>query len=156
MDSFTTATVGVFNRDDVWPYWWVSDRVPVPYFDNKKLLLVFINSENWQLNEKRLMQLDDRLKFFWGLGNVERKAISSFVHEFCLRHCIHKEMNCTWYENESGIWDFIFPTTICIVGKEDTIEIVINCDCPYIKCNGLQLRFSSDSTLPLISEIRQF
>lgn len=156
MKVINSAVGGVFEQDALWSEWWVNNDVSIPFFNDEKVVLIYIN-ENWQeeymLNEK----VDYALSLLFSLSNLDRKAASKSIYDYCVRYCFREKNNfCNWLSNKTDIWYYIAPTTICMLQRNKDVDIIFNCECPFLKCNGLQLRFAGGETLPDISWQEKF
>ncbi len=151
MKTINSTVAGAFKQDSTWLDWWINEDVSIPFFSNKKHVLIYIN-KNWRVEHKLVEKVDNALSQLLELTDLDRKTVSKNVYEYCYQYCARKNNNyCGWLPGKEDIWDYIEPTTICLVQKKNDIDIVVNCECPFLKNNGIQLRYSDGTTLPKIS-----
>jgi hypothetical protein len=166
-------------KQDIFPTWWKSNEIEIPYFDNQKIAFIFSDFEP-QNDEKFIDEADQALANFLKLGVDERNSISELVYKNCLHFFeitgLNKETIKMFQEIEDPIdwhkqvihkgklldlkdinevWQFVHPTEIHVVRRpyeEPDIYVQVYCNCDWEIEHGLQLVFKQGKKITRISQ----
>jgi hypothetical protein len=147
--------LGKLTQDKDIEEWLYSEEIAVPFFDNQKLAVIFMNNERNFVNES-----DSAIRNFLSLGNDERLKLSNLVHENCfefLEQIDYDELDKPLWEikDKNDIWNFVTPTKIYVSKRhrrDCDIYIQVSCECAWEQEHGLQLVFRQGKKLTRISD----
>jgi len=158
-NQIISQVLGQLTQDATFDDWWKSNVIEIPFFDNKKLTVTFMDCEP-QHDQKFIGEADQALTNFFKLNSAERNSISDLAYKNCMDFLDKvgfdevdqslKEIN-----NKTDIWSFIHPTEIYVTRrpyKEQDIFVQIACECDWEQEHGLQLVFRQGKKLTRISD----
>ena len=121
-----------------------SEPFEIPYFDNKKLKIGFIEAEH----QPYLEGADKVLQNFFELKSSDKIENSEIVANYyfeTLKHGYTKQLNI---KKNQDIWNFVTPTEIIIQWDEyGDFFLCVSCECDWEEEHGLQLVFKNGHTL---------
>jgi hypothetical protein len=136
--------VGQLNPTDYDPSFFYSQPFPIPYFDNKKLKVGFVEAEH----QPYLDGADKTLENFVRLSSIDRTENSDIVHHYyseALKYGYTKPLDI---KTTNDIWNFVTPTEIIIhLDETGDFYLCISCECEWEEEHGLQLVFAKGQTL---------
>jgi hypothetical protein len=155
-----SAVLGTLKQDTQLSDWWKSEAVEIPYFNNQKLAITFIDFEPDE-DKAFVTEADQALAHFLQLTLDDRNAISSHVLKNCLEFLDAVEMDeqddyLREIVDENEIWNFVEPSEIFISRRnrrDRDIYVQIDCNCEWEQEHGLQLVFRQGKKLTRISGI---
>jgi len=152
--------VGVLKlNDQLGEALWESELIEIPFFDNRKLRVLF---EAEDLDDSEGIELLDR-----AIGEFLRKSISDrlSLSESVYKNCMDS-LNCLGYmerdkslwdiQNPNEVWNYVVPNEIYVMSASDLEEnahVVIHCECEWELEHGLQLVFEDGKDITRISGI---
>ncbi|TDW44112.1 hypothetical protein EV144_11016 [Flavobacterium sp. 270] len=126
------------------PDYFESEPYPIPYFNNKKLKIGFVEA----LYESYLSGADRVLENFLKLDTSEKFKDSKIVYDYydeVLLFGYTENLNIKTVED---IWNFVYPSEIIIDSDENGIfYLCVSCGCIWEEEHGLQLVFKEGLTL---------
>lgn len=151
--------IGRLKQEDRFPDWWKSEEIEIPFFDNEKLTITFMDFEP-DHDKKFIDEADQALINFLKLNLSDRNLISDLAYQNCmdfLDAVVFDEADepLRQIKNHNEIWEFIQPTEIYITRrpyKEQDIYVQVACECDWEQEHGLQLVFRQGKKLTRISE----
>jgi hypothetical protein len=121
-----------------------SEPISIPYFDNKKLKISFIDAKY----EPYLIESDKVLERFLTKDCKNRMNDSEIVYEYYsqilkLGYCADLKLSSI-----TDIWEFVNPNEI-IIDWEDECKyyLCVSCGCSWEEEHGLQLVFINGESL---------
>ena len=163
MKTIISQTLGVLTQAQQLENWWVSESIEIPFFDNQKLPITFIQSEtnnNIANDQNWLSDWENALQNFLKLTKVDRIVISHFAFDNAREFVedVNDEYLNNWFmniTNEKLIWDYIKFTGVYVerraFGDED-IYVTIACECEWEQEHGLQFVFKQGKKVVRVSE----
>lgn len=156
--EITSKIIGQLKQDDSFSDWWESTDIEIPFFDNQKLAITFIDFEP-EDDKNFIQEADQALINFFKLKNEDRNSISGLAYKNCtdfLEAIDFDEADepLRQIEDHNEIWDFIEPTEIHISRRhrrDNDIYVQIACECDWEQEHGLQLVFRQGKQLTRIS-----
>jgi len=142
----------------MFPDWWKSSEVEIPFFDNIKLPIIFMDFEPGH-DTAFINEADSALTNFLNLNSKDRNAISDLAYKNCMDFFeavgfSAKDEALRQITNKNDIWNFIHPKEIYLTRrpyKEQDIYVQIACECDWEHEHGLQLVFRQGKKLTRIS-----
>ena len=158
-DKISSRVLGPLVQNKRFDDWWESIEIEVPFFENKRLKVIFMDFEP-QFDPTFITEADDALDCFLKLGVPDRNGISHLAYKNCidfLNAVRFEELDrlLRQLEDENDIWKFIYPTEIYISRRlynDKDIYIQIACECEWEQEHGLQLVFRQGKKLTRISD----
>jgi len=157
--EITSEIIGALKQEDNFPDWWKSDEIEIPFFDNLKMAITFMDFEP-EHDKRFIEEADQALRNFLKLNAQDRNSISGLAHKNCLDF-----LEAVGYEeadeplkkikDPKEIWEFIHPTEIYLTRrpyKEQDIYVLIACECDWEQEHGLQFVFRQGKKLTRISD----
>ena len=152
--------IGQLKQDENFPDWWRSDEVEIPFFDNRKLTITFMNFEPDAYDKTFAEEADKALENFLSLASIDRDAISDLAYKNCMDFLAavgfdEADEPLRQIKHKNEIWNFIHPTEIYVTRrpyKEQDIYVQIACECYWEQEHGLQLVFKQGKKLTRISD----
>lgn len=136
--------VGQLKANEHDPDFFESEPFEIPFFDNKKLKIGFVEAEH----QPYLDGADKVLENFLKLNSTDKIRNSEIVNHYyteTLRHGHTKPLNVS---TSQDIWNFVTPTEIIIHWDENgDFFLCVSCDCEWEQEHGLQLVFKNGQTL---------
>jgi hypothetical protein len=121
-----------------------SEPFPIPYFDNRKIKICFVESNH----EPYLLGADNVIQAFLKLNNQDRLNDSHMVKNYydqTLKFGYTKPLEIA---NDKDIWNFVHPSEILIQWDEKgDFYVVVSASCDWEEEHGLQLVFPSGQKL---------
>ena len=156
--EITSKVIGRLKQTKEFPEWWKSDGVEIPFFDNKKLALTFMDFEPEQ-DLAFIDEADQALTNFLKLNSTTRNSISNLAYKNCMDFLDavgfdEADEALRQIKDHNEIWSYIQPTEIYVTRrpyKEQDIYIQIACECDWEQEHGLQLVFRQGKQLTRIS-----
>ncbi len=151
--------IGQLKQEVNFPDWWKSEEIEIPFFDNNRLKITFMNFEP-EFDKTFIDEADQALKNFLKLNTDDRNLISDLAYKNSidfLDAVEYAEVDepLRQIKNKNEIWKFIQPTEIYVTRrpyKEQDIYVQIACECDWEQEHGLQLVFRQGKKLTRISE----
>ena len=136
--------VGKLNSVDYDPDFFESEPYPIPYIDNKKLKIVFVEAKH----QPYLLKADQVLLNFIKLNTKDRVCDSQIVYNY------YEEILKTGYtkpldiKTTDEVWRFVYPSEIIVLWDEEgDFYLCLSCGCEWEKEHGLQLIFKDGLNL---------
>jgi len=121
-----------------------SEPFSIPYFDNKKLVVGFVEAEH----QPYLESADRSLENFLKLNSFDRANDSELVLKYyseTLEYGYAQELSI---ETPKDVWNFVVPVEIIIHWDEiGDIYLCVSCECDWEEEHSLQLVFKNGQTL---------
>lgn len=151
--------IGRLKQEESFPDWWKSEKIAIPFFDNDKLTIIFMDFEP-ELDTTFIDEADQALRNFLALKTDDRNSISELVYKNCMDFLEAVEYDeidepLRQINNKSDIWNFIHPSEIYVTRrpyKDQDIYVFIACECDWEQEHGLQLVFRQGRKLTRISD----
>ncbi len=157
--EITSKIIGRLKQKNSFHDWWKSDEIEIPFFDNDKLTITFMDFEP-EHDNSFIDEADEALTNFLNLKAEDRNLISDLAHKNCMDF-----LDTVGFDNadepfrlitdKNKIWNFIHPTEIYIKRrpyKEQEIYVQVSCECDWEQEHGLQLVFRQGKKLTRISD----
>jgi hypothetical protein len=136
--------VGQINSVDYDPDFFESEPHTIPYFDNKKLKVGFVEAKH----QPYLIEADNTLENFLSLAKQDRIEDSQLVFDYyseTLKHGYTRPLNI---KDLADIWNFVYPNEIIIHWDEkEDFYLCVSCGCEWEEKHGLQLVFKDGKKL---------
>ncbi|PXY40982.1 hypothetical protein DMB65_10445 [Flavobacterium cheongpyeongense] len=151
--------IGRLKQEDRFPDWWKSEEIAIPFFDNEKLRITFMDFEP-EHDKTFIDEADLALANFLKLNLNDRNLISELAYKNCIDFLDAVGFDETdealrLIQNKNEIWKFIQPTEVYVTRrpyKEQDIYVQIACECDWEQEHGLQLVFRQGKKLTRISD----
>jgi len=159
MDKIDSKIIGQLTQDKTFPDWWRSELISIPFFDDMKLPVIFMDFEpEHDLNF--LDEADNALVEFFKLSSVERTDLSNLVYRYCTdsldnADSVESDEQFRILSSEQAICEFVHPKEIYVTRRPNNdcdIYIQIACECDWEQEHGLQLVFRQGKKLIRVSE----
>ncbi len=160
MKEIHSNIIGKLIQNARFKDWWESSPIEIPFFDNLKLKITYIDflPEN---DKEFISETDDALKYFLEKSESDRLSISNLVYKNCtdfLNEIGYNEDDKKLWEikDQNEIWEFVHPIEIYISRrrhKDKNIYIEINCECEWEDEHGLLLVFRKGKQITRVSQI---
>ncbi len=155
----TSKVIGPLKQDDQLGNWWKSEAIKIPFFDNEKLAIIFVDFDP-EHDQTFLDEADQALTNFLKLNAADRNLISDLAYKNCLDFLEEVEFDeadesLRQIKAPNEIWNFIQPTEIYIARRpyqEQDIYVQVACACEWEQEHGLQLVFRQGKKLTRISD----
>ncbi|WP_299326235.1 hypothetical protein [uncultured Maribacter sp.] len=160
MNTIKSEIIGELKQDEQFDDWWESEPIEIPFFNNKKINIIFMGLEP-ESDTEFIKEADEALKLFIEKSETDRLLISNLVHKNCMDFLnavgFDESNQQLWnIKDENQIWDLVQPTGILISRrsyKEQDIYVDINCECDWEQEHGLQLVFRQGKKITRVSQI---
>lgn len=130
--------VGHLNSVDWDPDFFESEPFPIPYFDNRKIKICFVEPKH----EPYLRGADNVLQTFLKLSNHDRHKDSQIVKHYYDETLKFGYTNPLDIKTTEDIWNFVHPSEIVIHWDEKgDFYLLVSCGCDWEEEHGLQLVF---------------
>ena len=157
-NQILSQVIGQLTQDETFPDWWKSREVPIPFLDDKKLPIIFMNFEP-DTDKTFLSEADQALTNFFTLDRAFRESISYLVYKNCkdfLEAIGFDESDQALWDiaDENQIWKFVHPSEIYVTRRlyaEQDIYVQLACECDWEQEHGLQLIFRQGKKLTRVS-----
>ena len=158
-EEITSRIIGQLKQVERFPDRWKSTGIEIPFFDNEKLTIIFLNFEPKHDNTF-VEEADQALSNFLKLTSADRNAISGLVYENCINFLdaigFDEAGDPLRLVNEQDeIWKFVYPTEIFVTRRhrgDNDIYVQIACECDWEQEHGIQLVYRQGKQLRRISE----
>lgn len=148
MVNMISKIAGQLTQDENFEEWWNSELIEIPYFQNKRLKIVFTEAEN----ESYLTLADIALDSFMHLSISDRQIHSSKITENYKQNLIFEYTPRLELKSDNEIWNFVHPNIIILAQNEvGEIYVLIECGCDWEEEHGLQLVFKNGQQLTRVS-----
>jgi hypothetical protein len=159
MKEITSRIIGQLKQEERFPDWWKSSGIAIPFFDNKKLTITFMDFEP-EHDRTFVEQADQALTHFLKLSAAYRNLISAIAYKNCTDFLDavgfdEADAPLRQINNQEDIWKFIHPTEIYVTRRhrsDHDIYVQIACECDWEQEHGLQLVFRQGKQLTRISD----
>ena len=139
--------------------WWESGEIEVPFFDNKRFTVIFMDYEP-EKDSAFLDEADQALTDFLKLNTEDRIAISELAYKNCMDFLEMVEMDeadepLRQIKDINDIWNFVYPTMIYVTRRphrDKDIYVMVTCECEWEREHGFQLVFRKGKKLTRVSE----
>jgi hypothetical protein len=158
--KITSTVIGELQQDKNFRDWWVSADLPIPFFENKKLHITFVDFSP-ESDPSFLPEADQALTAFLNKEEKDRLEISGLVYKNFDQ--IRSEVEDPYWsetlnaiKSPAEIWKFVQPLGISVCRRpygEQDIYIDISCKCEWEEEHGLQLVFRQGKKLTRVSQI---
>lgn len=151
--------IGQLRQEDSFPDWWKSSEIEIPFFDNEKLTITFMDFEP-EHDKTFVDEADQALTNFLKLTSTDRNSISDLAYKNCKDFLDavsfdEEDESLRQINKPDEIWKFIRPTEIYVTRRhrrDNDIYIQIACECDWEQEHGLQLVFRQGKQLTRISD----
>ena len=156
MDKVKLNSIGELKAHPHIPNeWLISEPIPIPFFDGKKLNFVFDGYEN---DENFFSEADNAISNFLEKNDSERMKISHLVFKNYTDFIdsVGNDEDLPKIENEKDIWNFVYPQEIYVSRRhrrDNDIYIEILCECEWEIEHGLQIVFRRGEKVTRVSQI---
>jgi hypothetical protein len=141
------------------PEWWESDAIPIPFFENKPLAVVF-NVFHGENEQKYVEAADEALQNFLKLTSDDKNAISELAYKNCFDFLDAVDVDpfddpLRAISDKQEIWNFIYPTKIYVERRYYQVQdlyVYIACECAWEQEHGLQFVFRQGRKLTRVSD----
>lgn len=157
--EITSRIIGQLKQEERFPDWWKSAGIEIPFFDNEKLTITFMDFEP-EHDKSFVEEADQALANFLKLTSTDRNLISDLAHKNCKDFLDavgfdQADEPLRQINKQDEIWKFIHPTEIYVTRRhrrDNDIYIQIACECDWEQEHGLQLVFRQGKKLTKISD----
>lgn len=157
--EINSKRIGVLTQDESFDDWWISEEIEIPFFDNEKLTITFMDVDPEQ-DLEFTEEADRALTTFLALTNKDRLDISDQVYKNCTEFMDMvgpEEFDEALQKmgDPKGIWNFVYPSEIYVsrrTRRDKDIYIQIACNCEWEEEHGLQLVFRQGKKLTRVSD----
>ena len=146
------AALGILRPHDKIPEWLVSELLPVPYFDNRKLGFTLDG-----LEPSDEAEVEKAVVAFLALGPIDRASAAQYVFAR-YRHIAelvdNDDLACR-IESADDVWGHVQPSEIFVSKRsrrEQAIYVQITAECDWEPEHGLQLVYRRGNELSRVSE----
>jgi len=151
--------IGRLNQQESFPDWWKSEEIEIPFFDNYKLPIIFMDFEP-EHDKTFIDEADQTLTNFLKLNADDRNLISELAYKNCMDFLEIVEFDeadepLRQIIIKDEIWKFIHPTVIYVLrrhSRDEDIYLQIACEADWEQEHGLQLVFRQGKKLTRISD----
>lgn len=120
------------------PDYFESEAYPIPYFNNKRLKIGFVEA----LHEAYLFEADKVLENFLKLDFSERIRNSKIVYDYYDKTLLYGYTGELEIKAIEEIWNFVYPSEIIVHWDENgDFYLCVSCECDWEEEHGLQLVF---------------
>jgi hypothetical protein len=158
MKIITSRQIGQLTQDKDFQDWWRGGEIEIPFFDGKKLPIVFMDFEP-EADLKFIDEADNALFNFLRLDKQERLKLSNIVYQnysdFLIDIGNDRNYKLAIQKNED-IWDFVHPCEIYVTRRRHRDKdryVQIQCNCDWEEEHGLQLIFRQGRQITRVSDI---
>lgn len=139
-----STIVGTLNPVDYDDDIFESAPYPVPYFDNKKLVISFVEA-NYQ---PYMTGADQALQNFLKLNPDTHLNDSGMVYSYYKQMLDFGYTQSLDIKTAKDIWNFVYPSNILVVWDEnEQFYVCVTCGCAWEEEHDLQLVFKDGKKL---------
>lgn len=121
-----------------------SGPFPIPYFDDKKLKVGFVEAKH----EPYLLEADNVLQNFLKLHKEDRIGDSQLVLHYYSETLKYGSTKPLDINIPADIWNFVYPSEIIVQWDEnEDFYLCVSCGCEWEEEHGLQLVFKDGKKL---------
>lgn len=158
MKVIESKQIGILTQNEQFDNWWISEPIPILFFDNKEMKINFLNFKP-EDDSAFLNEADVALQNFLAKNKNDRAELAELVHKHCLaalNEVGKDEINKHLWElkNKSDIWNFVYPSQMSLSRRrrrDKDIYLDISGGCDWEEEHGLQLIFRQGKQLTRIS-----
>lgn len=158
-NQIISQILGQFTQDNNFSDWWKSEAFEIPFFDNKRLPVIFMGFEP-DHDTTFLQEADLALTNFLKLNSADRNSISELAYKNCMDFLDavgfeEADQSLKEIKDKNEIWKFIHPSEIYVTRrpyKEQDLYVFVACECEWEQEHGLQLVFRQGKKLTRISD----
>lgn len=158
MNKIESKEIGILIQNSEFEDWWESELVAIPFFNNKRLKIIFMDFLPEE-DSKFITEADDALRNFLKKKSDEKLEFSNLIYQNCmdfLNAIGYDEMDQPLWniKDKNEIWNFVDPNEIFISRRhrrDEDIYINITCECEWEQEHGLQLVFRKGKQLTRVS-----
>lgn len=146
--EINSKVIGQLKQHNKFTDWWTSQNIAVPFFDNKKFIITFMDfvPEN---DKAFIVEADQALANFLKLNAEYEEAISELAYKHCMDFLDYvgfdeADESLKQIKDANEIWNYIYPTNIYVKRRprrDKDIYIAIGCNCEWEQEHGFQLIF---------------
>jgi len=160
MSTIKSKIIGELKQNDQIEDWWESELIEIPFFNNKKMNITFMDFFP-QSDTELINEWDEALNLFLQKSESDRLLLSNLVYENCMDflNTIEFDEADQYLRNikdKNEIWKYVQPTDIYIARRpyqDENIYVDINCECDWEQEHGLQLVFRQGKKITRVSQI---
>lgn len=157
--EITSKIIGQLRQENQFPDWWKSSKIEVPFFENERLTVTFMDFEP-EHDKTFIEEADQALTNFLKLNLVDRNSISDLAYRnrkdfLDAVDFDEADLPLRQIKDCNEIWNFIHPTEIYVTRrpyKEHDVYLMLACECDWDQEHGLQLVFRQGKQLTRISD----
>jgi hypothetical protein len=142
--TMESKIVGQLKSIEFNEYYFESEPFEIPYFDNKKLKISFVEAQH----QPYLESADKVLENFLKLNSQDRTNGAGLVYKYydeTLKFGYTKDLNI---KTPLDIWNHVRANEIIIDSDENgDFYLCVSCGCDWEEEHGLQLVFKNGQTL---------
>ena len=146
--------IGRLKQEESFSDWWKSEEVEIPFFDNDKLTITFMDFEP-EHDKTFIDEADHALTNFLKLNVNDRNLISELAYKNCMEFLDAVEYDeadkpLRQIKNKNEIWNFIQPTEIYVTRRPYKLTLrkpITNCIKTSLSRNGQKNSFHSKMSL---------
>ncbi len=163
MKKIKSLEIGDLIQDERFNNWWESSPISIPFFDNKKIKITFIDFTP-EKDKKFIDEADSALRNFLKKDKEDRLELSKIVYKNCMDYVnkIGEDVFNTdifnepfWeMKEEYEIWKYVYPQNIYLTRRDrrdKDIYLTLSSECIWEPEHGLQLVFRRGIQLTRIS-----
>lgn len=121
-----------------------SGPIEIPYFENKKLKIGFVEAEHIPY----LTVADGILENFLQLQSIDRLKDSGIIKGYYDEILKYGYTNPLNFFSDADIWNYVKPIEVVIHWDEqEDFYLCVSCECEWEEEHGLQLVFKNGLTL---------
>ena len=136
--------VGQLRPDEFDPDFFESDPYEIPYFDNQKLKVLFVEPRN----KKYLEGADEVLQSFLEKTSKDRISDSDLVIKYYKESLKLAKSDKLDISTSEDIWKFVSPNEVILeIDVKGHYYLIVSCGCEWDFEEGLQLVFKNGQTL---------
>jgi len=157
-NEIKSKVIGQLKQDKYNPTWWIGKKVKIPFFEDEKLTITFIDYTPEE-DKSFVEEADKALMNFLELTEKDKFTISELVYKNYtdFLEMVGEDADEFRLEiNENNeIWDFVYPSEIYVSRRDrrdKDIYVQIACECDWEEEHGLQLMFRQGRKLTRVSD----
>lgn len=146
----TSQVVGQLTEHESISEWLKSEAVAIPFFDNKKVVVTFMD-----LSPEDLADADEALRNFFALTPDDRLRLSDLVYKNYTDFLDEVDFDgieegLSDIKEDTEIWNFVYPMDLYVSRRhrrDHDIYICVSCECGWEEEHGLQFVFRQGKKL---------
>ena len=158
MTTIHSKRIGQLTQDKDFHDWWRSEETEIPFFDGKRLTIIFTDFEP-EADSTFLEEADSAISNFLRFDKQDRLKLSDLVfknYADFLEAIGNDDEHKLTLRSIEDIWDFVRPIEIYVTRRpygEMDMYVQIHCGCEWEEEHGLQLVFRQGRQITRVSEI---